>query len=465
MSGEKNQALALSALLPASIIDLITRELAFQQAREKLLNALVETRLHQKVAQETRPPFMLLQRAAVRREIKSTLEGANDSIELLERGIAKLDHTEHQLTGLISHRIEIYLRNRSDAYVLSLIGYFHRDDWQRLETRIGQYASNFQAALAALDKVCDSLPRDAEITLQAYDVDLVLKAVQAAQQFEREISFINRLSDTQGRQLGEVGATLQRQIALDWSGSVNALAQERVGLASITLKQLIAKHDELSQNALQALKLESHPAHFAARQEPLSYHARQWEMMRTVVKARFPSADLHAIAEETEQLLESGYIAKRALQEDDSVNGNDPSASLPVLHAAPQQQAVAPPPVNKPTATGPLEAPALRLRTRKSNKPPSPAPPGLNPAQPRPETAIDKPSLAKLSEMKRELARQQELLQEEKAKLKVRVQVHAENEARLRASLKLQQEHEAELEQRAQELSAIEAQLRQQEST
>ena len=444
MSGQTAPPLSLITQIPASLIELLTRELAFKRAREQLVHALEETRTHQKIAQTTRPPFLMLHRARVREEIKSNLIAANQSVELLERGVAKLDRSEHQLQSLIAQRIENHLRNRSDDYINSLISYYHVEDWQRLQARIELCTSELQDSLAKMVRACEEMPRHSAITLKERCGVLLQSALRAALQFEREIHFTNRISDRQNQLSGLAGATLPRQIALDWSGALHEIEQEQVGAALNSLIQLAAKHDEVSQQALDALQTEASPAHFAANTEALSFQAKQWAIMRKAVIERVNSANFEAIAEETECFLETGQIAKLALTEDDVVKVKSEAPPPPGLRP-PAKQETAPPVVtpqvpNPPPVSSPKEAPSLRLRARQPKSPPSP------PLQ---------PSLDELNSMHQDLEQARALLREEKSQLQARAQFLAESEAHLRASIQDHQEREALLEQRAENLRVL----------
>ena len=452
MPGEKPHNLTLIAPLPPSLADLLSRELAFTLAREKLVHALEETRTHQKITQETRPPFLLLQRTKVRKEIQSALVVANETIELLERGLAKLDRYAHQLHGLIAHRIENRIRNVSDDYVRSLVAYFHREDWHRLELRLEHYTTEFQSALVTLAKTCEELPRNSEVTLQSHYENLVLNAVRAAHQFEAEITFINRISDTQNQQSELGGATLERQIALDWTAALHEISHDRVGVAISSLMHLATKLEEVGLQALQALKNEGDPTHFSNNNEPQCFHTRQWELMRKSVQYRVKAADIAALAEETERLLESGYIAQLALKEDDhaKVTHTPPPVEAPprpTMHTAPK------PVIAPPTS----DAPVLRLRTR---QPKDPSAPHLTSDSPPayPPTGLIKPSAHELSAMRKDVEQQRALLLEEKAKLQARATYLEESQALLRANLQEHQQREALLAQRAKALDELEEQ-------
>ncbi len=442
MPGVKTHNTALIAPLPPSLIDLLSREHAFTLAREKMVNALNETRTHRKITQETRPPFLLLQRPKVRREIQSALDNAHETIELLESGITKLDRYAHQLHGLIAHRIENRIRTISDDYVRSLIAYFHREDWHRLETRLEQFTSDFQSAIITLAKTCDELPRNSEVTLQSHCGNLVLNAVRAAHQFEAEIAFINRISDTQNKHSALGGATLERQVALDWTAALHEIENARVAVAITSLKHMAARHEEVASNALQALKNEGSITHFSTSNEHLSFHAKKWALLRKSVQAPVNPADIAALVEETERLLESGYITQLALKEDDVAKVKH--APLPV-EAAP-----------RPTMHT-ADAPALRLNNRQSKLPSAPQLPAVSLAPPQLEEA-PKTSIQELAMMRKNVEQQRSLLLEEKVKLDARAAFLEESQALLRASLLKYQEREALLNQRDKDLSTLEEQ-------
>jgi len=452
MPGGKTHNLSMVASVPPSLVDLLSREFAFNQAREKLVHALEETRTHHKITQETRPPFLILQRTKVRREIQSALSVASESIELLERGITKLDRYAHQLHGLIAHRIENRIRHVSADYVRSLVAFFHREDWQRLETRLEQYTSEFQSALIALAKTCDELPRNSEVTLQSHCGNLVLHALRAAHHFETEIEFLNRISDTQNQQSELGGATLPRQISLDWTAALHEIEHARVGVAITALKHLAAKHEEVGLHALHALKNEGNPTHFLTNTEPQSFHAKQWEIMRKSVQPRVNPDDIAALAEQTERLLETGYIAKLALQEDDVAKAKP--APHPVEAAPRPTKHTAPKPVAAPHTSNEH---ALRLRNRELKEPHTPHLPAATPTAGKP-SGSSKPSAHELSEMRKDVEQQRIHLLEEKGKLQARATYLAESQALLRASIQEHQEREAFLDQRAMELCALEEQ-------
>lgn len=452
MPGERTHNTALIAPLPPSLIDLLSREHAFTLAREKLVIALNETRTHRKITQETRPPFLLLQRTKVRREIQSALDDAHETIELLECGITKLDNYAHQLHGLIAHRIENRIRTISDDYVRSLIAYFHRDDWHRLETRLEQYTSEFQSALIKLVRTGEELPRSADVTLQSHCRNLLLNAFRAAHQFETEIAFINRISYTQSKLSGLGEATLERQVALDWTASLHEIENARITVAITTLKHMAANHEEAASKALHSLKNEGRITHFSTSNEHLSYHAKKWALLRKSVQAPANPADIATLVEETERLLESGHIAQLALAEDDVVKVNKPPVHLEAaLHSTTH---TAPKPVGAPHTSS---APTLRLRNRHPKEPSAPHLPEASPAPHQPEKNT-KISTRELAIMRKNVEQQRALLLEEKGKLDARAAFLEESHALLRISIEKYQECEALLNQRAKDLSTIEAQ-------
>ena len=291
---------------------------------------------------------------------------------------------------------------------------------------------------------CEELPRQSDSTVQQRCGGLMQKAIQAALQFEGEIHFINRISDRQNQLSGLAGATLPRQIALDWAGALHEIEHARVGVALTQLVHLAAKHEEFSQQAIQALKQEASPAHFAPNTDPLSFQEKQWVIMSKAVTERVNRANLQAIAEETEHFLETGEIVKLAFTEDDVAKVKSKTAPPPGQR--PTLKLDAAPPVTTSIAPSPLPAPAtkeaipLRLRARQPKESASPA---------------RKPSLHELEAIHHDLEQARALLIEEKIQLQARAQFLAESEALLRANLLDHQEREARLAQRAEDLRAL----------
>jgi hypothetical protein len=281
---------------------------------------------------------------------------------------------------------------------------------------------------------------------------LLLNAFRAAHQFETEIAFLNRISYTQSKLSGLGEATLERQVAFDWTASLHEIENARITVAISTLKHMAANHEEAALKALHSLKDEGRITHFSTSNEHLSFHAKKWALMRKSVQAPDNPADIDALVEETERLLESGHIAQLALAEDDVAKVKQPPVHL---EAAPHSTTqTARKPVGAPHTSS---APTLRLRNRHPKEPSAAHQFEASPAPHQPEKNT-KISTLELAIMRKNVEQQRALLLEEKAKLDARATFLADSQALLRISLEKYQECESLLNQRVKDLRMIEAQ-------
>ncbi|HEY8932690.1 MAG TPA: hypothetical protein VIM44_05190, partial [Rariglobus sp.] len=313
MSGPQPQSLTLVESVPASLYDLLRRELAFKHTRSLLVKSLEEAQRNVQVLKATRPPFLLLKPSDVKRELNQALASAEEAVTLLEKGLAKLDRQEPQLHGFVAYRLETHLRKSSPAYIRSLVEKHHAGDWRCIQRQFEHYMTAFNGSLALLEASVAGLPPWQSIGGDPSCKVLLAQAIANARAFEAEIAFLNKVSDAQSRQTGPDRFTLHRQLELDWIKALEELASEDSKSGAPALRQLIRQLAEISQNAHRAIQDEC-PAAIDA-QEPADsrgFHAIQWSILRDVVRLRTHPGEFEAIARETELLLENGRIAELA---------------------------------------------------------------------------------------------------------------------------------------------------------
>lgn len=443
MSGPTQHSITLIESVPASLYDLLTREIAYQRVRSLLLKSLDDARRNLQALKATRPPFLIL----INRELKTSLSMAEDSVAMLEKGLSKLDEQEPKLNAFVSHRIENYLRKTSADYIRSLVEKRFANDWPRLSVQFEHYTAAFQGTLALLEATLAQLGPYQTLSMHPSCGPLLARAILTAKQFEAEIAFLNKIADAQSRQAGPEGFTLHRQLELDWSSALQSFAEEDGKSGPPALRQLLTQFHEVSQNARRAIRDECAPRTSPESEEPASYHALQWRLLRDAVQLRVNPQELDVIARETEFLLENGRIAEIASSQEEVRRHSITTTVTPAQSSAAK---AAPPPRPKRESE-----PVLQLRTRRSHSTPPHEPPA--PAATR---TGDTPAMPELTAIKADLENEITRLRNEHQDLLARTQFIEESENKLLDKSQEQQEREVILEQRAEDLLSLEKRLR-----
>jgi hypothetical protein len=450
MSGQKPQSITLIEAIPASLYDLLKRELALQLRRTLLVQSLEEARRNVQELKATRPPFLLLKAPEVKRGHNHALATAEDAVTLVEKDIAQLDQQEPQLSAFVAYRLETHLRKTSQDYVRSLVEKRHPEDWQRLRRQFEHHVTAFQSSLAALEMSVSGL-----IPLQTIEGDpscriLLAQSIANAHAFEAEIAFLNKVSDAQSRHVGPERFSLHRQLELDWTKALQELASADSRSGPPSLGQLMRQFSEVAHNARRAIHDECPPGR--KDREPTDapgFHSIQWRILRDVVRLRLHQGELDNIALETEQFLENGRIAELAhMQEVPALPTGSRATRAPLAVATPLKVA-APPPTPR------LEMePTLRLRRKR------PTPPIAASAAAPASATIPAENSDELHAQRQALENEIERLRREQQELLARAKFIEDSENKLLDRTQEQQEREIMLEQRAEDLSALEKRLR-----
>lgn len=358
MNGSPPPFAVLMETLPRSLVDLLTRELAFVHARAQLTKTLEDARQQLRMLKATRSPFFLLQSQDVRRDARTSQAEAESAIDVCEKGLARLDQTEPLLKAFVAYRLETYLRASSQDYVQALLERRQVEDWQRWLAWFEHYCSVFRSTLSLLEATLASLPPSQTLAQHPQCAVLLSQAIEGAKQIEAEISFFNQVADAERRMIGVGSHCLYRQLELDWCGAMRSLGTEDGRQGPAMVGHFIGQFTDIARNISRALQDECAQPVSAQTLETNSFHARQWNTLRELIAPHIAPGKFDEIARETEQLLANGRIAELARAREELMTASAPASAAQTAHTDQAGAGVAP----SETKTKPV----LQLRARRS---------------------------------------------------------------------------------------------------
>jgi hypothetical protein len=291
---------------PASLKNMLLREAALALARQRLAKAIPVAQAHEQEVRATRAPFMIMLPTKANQEIRANLEGSRQTLEVLQKALAKLEALEGQLLPLVSYRLETHLRRSAKDYINGLAGNRYPDDWERIHTRLEDCIRTYHDSLRELAKLCTTLSPGTIIGTNPPGRQLANRAITWGGCLESEIQFINRIADSQRAHNGPGGFTLNRQPAVNWKESAQSLMDLDVATATAALHNLVSQSELITKQISIAISAEKqlalhHPEHGSSQ-----YHADQWASFREAALLTVNPADLESLAKDTEVLLSNG---------------------------------------------------------------------------------------------------------------------------------------------------------------
>ncbi len=346
--------------VPLSLKNMLLREAAIALARQRLAKAIPIAQAHEHEVRATRAPFLIMLPTKANQEIRATLEGSRQTLDVLQKALAKLTTIENQLLPLVSYRLETHLRRCAKDYINGLAGNRYPDDWARIQTRLEDCIRTYHDSLKALADLCPNLPPGMIIDANPPGRQLANRAIIWGSCLESEIQFINRIADSQRAHNGPGGFTLNRQPAVNWKESAQSLLDIDATTAAAALHNLVSQSELITKQITLAISAEKqlslhHPEHGASQ-----YHAEQWASLRDAALLNINPADLESLAKDTEILISNGEFETWSRLDD-----APPDISPPPAAQAPSNPPFpgTPPPFAKP-ATPPSSGLKLKIPSR-----------------------------------------------------------------------------------------------------
>ncbi len=347
--------------VPASLKNMLLREAALTLARQRLAKAIPVAQAHEKEVRATRAPFLIMLPTKANQEIRANLEGSRQTLEVLQKALAKLEALESHLLPLVSYRLETHLRRSAKAYIDGLAGNRYPDDWARIQSRLEDCIRTYHDSLKELAHLCTTLPPGTIIGTNPPGRQLANRAITWGGCLESEIQFINRIADSQRAHNGQGGFTLNRQPCVNWKESALSLLDIDAATASAALQNLVLQSELITKQISLAISAEKqlsmhHPEHGASQ-----YHAEQWALLREAALLSVNPSELESLAKDTEALLANGEF--EAWSRLDDAPPEIPPPAAPVL-SNPSFPVTAPPfakPVPPPSSGLKLKIPSRTL--------------------------------------------------------------------------------------------------------
>lgn len=352
---------------------MLIRESALAIARQQLTEAVPLAQAREREVRATRSPFMVMLPTKATQQFRAHLEDSKQTLSVLQKALEKLTSLDHKLHSLLSYRLETHLRRCGQGYISGLAGYRYPDDWLRIKTRLEDCIRTYHEALKSLAVLCVSLAPGTTVGTHPRCQQMAARAIAWGERLQDEVSFINKIADTQRAATGPGGFTLKRQMPLNWKDAALALLALNAQNASAAVHDLISQSEYVTKRIMADVTAEQqlvlhHPDHGTAH-----YHAEQWAALRKAALATIHPSQLETLTKETETLLETGEFEAWSLLDEPALLTPSP---------APTTLSQAPFPATSTTAPGANPAPpatarrplTLRLPSRIATQAPFPPP-------------------------------------------------------------------------------------------
>lgn len=480
--------------LPEGLQDLLVREAAFALTRKRISEALTVAQEQKSASGGSKPLLGLLFRDK-RNDLKR--KELVENITVLEAGIQKLDAVIPRLQSCVDRSVENYLREFDVEYAKGLAASRFLEDWQRLLTRFDQAVSQYMRLLQTLLPLMDVLEAN-EICGANLDCrKLIDNTVTAARLMQEEVSFINKIADSQRIRSGVDAITLYRQPERNWKGSVHSLFFILPVQAAHCIRTLITESTEVIDRIRGAIQGECQLASYTVGYGVTSYHQRVWASLRESAILQIDPEHMESILAETEERMDRGALepwsppkVEAPIEPEVAVSAPKAAPLATAAPAAPVAISAPPPGFSKPTSRSPelripsrtqsprstsLSAPdtatieaekavlttstAVAVATVES---PTPATPP-SPARPTPaelSAEATKEAADSIVDLTAERIRLEEILAEAREGIAQREVFLTQSEERLLQKSQEQLERETELEQREEQLRDLEKRLR-----
>jgi hypothetical protein len=324
--------------LPAELVDMLVRESALELATQKLKDARNEV-LAEKSRLATGKPGLLKSIAG---------RGGQEREVGMQTVMSQQLHYDSQLkkaeslTTLLSKEtgrwLESCLKTGLPDYAAALAPHDYPEDWARFSYNFELLLKSFQMGLQDLAvQFKREMASGAHVQLRN---DSVLKLVPVARQIEIDVEFFNRILTQQSRQKKAGAGRPALQPEYSWCETTDQLAQLSASEASATLHELLAACSGFLANLAHIIKREHTLAEERATQ---IVHARPsfikvWrEAARPAAALLVKEEKLEGIISETQAMLLDGEFSARFNRH--MVKTMTPSAApaapeKPVVHTA-----------------------------------------------------------------------------------------------------------------------------------
>lgn len=454
--------------LPVGLQDLLVREAAFVLGRNRIGEALVAAEALKTAVARSRPwiSYIIKDRshdhAAERKELLET-------IEVLERGVQKFESAGRTLYACVQRSLENYLREHDPEYVNGLSASRFLDDWKRLLTRFEEAVSSYVALLKRLASVAETLPAESVCGANQEARELIDQTVTAALAVQEEVTFVNKIADTQRIRAGIDAITLYRQPERNWKTLVHSLHFMAPPAANQEVRALLADTADIAEKVRSAIKGELQLASYVVGYGVTSYHERVWASLREAAPLRIKPDELESILAETEDRIDQSRL-------EDWV----PLRTEPVAVEAPAPVPAPPPPALVKKSKKAAKAAARAAAAESAGKPgaggaelklpsrggatgaaaPSAATASDAAAVPETGSAPRREAEDTVEDLLAERRRLEDIMSEMRSGFSQREEFLTQSEERLMQASQAQQEREMELEQREEQLRDLERRLK-----
>ncbi|MFH1497767.1 MAG: hypothetical protein ABII82_08060 [Verrucomicrobiota bacterium] len=301
--GSADSSLLDYARIPPRLKDLLRREACLISSHQQVDAALREFHHHQQEVESTRPPFMFLQRKAVREQFTRKLVETTQTVQTLEQGLAKIDLLLPRLHEWIVEEIERHLSGENSAYLHGLARDRFVGDWNRLADRFQQHCTTFSGISDQLHGAVCALERDQRIAGQLHIIDLVKLARVHGARIDADLQFFTQIGNRQ-RADGHK-QPLPEPAILRCETNVARIAMIDDINSRDLLARFITRFKQVSADFLPALRQQGMKAavHAAGGDIP-SYIDAAWDLLRARAINEFNPAHLEQTLIETERMLE-----------------------------------------------------------------------------------------------------------------------------------------------------------------
>lgn len=301
--GATDSSLLDYARIPPRLKDLLRREACLIASHQQVDAALVEFHTQKEEVESSRPPFMFLQRKAVREQFSQKLSETLRTVEALEQGLAKINELLPRLHVWIVEEIERYLTEGNSAYLGGLCRNRFPGDWNRLAERFANHCAEFSTAADQLHAAVSALQREQRIAGQLHIIDQVKVARMLGARVDNDLLFFTGIAARQradGHQ-----QPLPEIVALRCETNVARIAMIDDINSRDLLARFIGRFKQATADLLPALANQGMQAAVRASAGDIeSYIDAAWDLLRTRAISEFNPAHLEHILIETERMLE-----------------------------------------------------------------------------------------------------------------------------------------------------------------
>jgi len=462
------------ASLPEGLQDLLVREASFALSRRRISDALAVAEKQKTAVASARPLLSFIFRDT-KKDHKAKRQEMMENVSVLGAGVLKLDAVIPILQTCVERSLENYLREFDPEYANGLAASRFVDDWQRLLVRFDQAVSLFVGAVAKLPGLLEAVAASATCGSNLECRKTIDAAVSAARVLQDEVTFLNKIADSQRIRSGIGAITLYRQPERNWKGAVHSLLFTQPAPAAQAIGSVLVEANEVVEKIRGAIQGECQLASYVVGYGVTSYHQRVWASLRESATLRIDPDQLESILSDTEERMDRGIlepwtvphaelppevvIAVPAPAPVRSPAPESSGASAPTVVAAPPSVSI---PANK--------SPQLKLPSRSSPCAADAVAPAIIAVAAAASDAASTPTVAEekstkeaadtVADLTAERLRLEEILRETRDGFEQREVFLSQSEERLLQKSQAQLEREVELEQREEQLLDLEKRLR-----